>query len=1595
MMLKLRAALFLFLLFQFTFVTAQTEIVYLNAQKKSAINPVITISRVNSRTSEINVTIPAIRVAEFRRFDKTYNKIFLNGFRTLAGEGLPALPAWHKFILLGDGPLPNVQITDKTYKELDGYTLAPVQPMPQEGKTERGAQWIKEEQLFAQDAFYPKENYSLGEVQTVRGQKITLLSLFPVQYNPQQKKLKILVSFTVVIQTKDISVQNTKTRFSSFAFSGLLNRLVLNPVSGAFGLAKEATNVLDDDGLSGCDYLIITHPDFREAADSLAAWRRLTGLRTEITDIDETGATANDIRAYLQGAYNSWDIVPQYVLFLGDAEFVPTNYVTQHPSDGQGKIGTDLYYVTLDGNDLLADMAFGRIPLNTTLEAFAYVNKAINYEKNPPHDPDFYNQAEMLAYFQDEDDPDTEPNERDGYSDRRFVLTSEEMRDFLLAQGYNAERIYYAKNEVTPTNYSKSYANGEPLPAALLRANGFNWDGDASQISAAINNGTFFVSHRDHGSRSGWGEPGYKSGNVAALTNGEKLPLVFSVNCQTGWFDNETDDDVCSTSFGNECFVAYWMKNFLGGAIGVFGSTRISYSGYNDALVKGFFDAFWPQFLNDGDTQPIMEMGLALNYGKMYMAGEYAGGSKLTVELEEFHYFGDPATPFRNRAPQEFLVETPENPRLNQTELIVQTAVAHSRVALVQDNRLLATAQSDQNGQAVLRFKAIHSRNPVRLCVTKANYRPWLKTLSVLEPLGASLSCLSASIEDQNGDDAVNMGEEVSWNIEIANSASEALSAINLSLHCENAQITLLDSLAQIAWIDSGQSARNSDLRFKVSGDCPAGTNINMQLTVEAAPNEKLDIPLEFSVLQGLPEMEINTSLIGVYADSSGETLQETILISNNGFGVLELQVKDKAKEFISPGDTLNLVWDIVANGIGNIYEITNPVNLLRFSTYMRFYAPSEVYFFVYEGADFKGLYHKIAQSTRTVTEAGQGYIWSDVMNTPLQENRFYYIGVSWNGDAAVSRMNRSAPFELSLGMVKTGCVNLGGVPPQDEVNQVINLFTPYLQQLETGQGDWLSGLPFSASLNPGEETALVLRLAASEPDTLFGSTLLFLSNDQAVDSVCVPVFLNMADSGFVLAAQAGRILGEDGIEGLYPGKTSKIPVILKNIGTQTLNGLSVRFDCADTSLEVDNRLLAYTHLNPGEQVDEQTFEVTVKPEAPLGEKLDYRVFIHSENGFDDTLSYSTRIQSGAPRIELDSDSIRVTCAVFKDTVRTAFSVRNTGFGPLEIQLQNPLRRKINSGSLADNSWWPDGSGFGNVLYQIGSQNLLAARYYLKTDGPTTLYFFVYEGRELKGDYMLIGSAKMSLEATAAGWVESPLLNCSLTSGRYYYIGVSWQGSASVGRATETVPYQTEKAVVYSSAYKLGSAPPLAEINQPYKVSYPVAQELITGRGLWLDWDEDYFTLIPGEQKNVALRFIATQPETTLTEQLTILSNDPQNGVQTLPLEFEITATGTAITDGDHLLPKEPQLQQNYPNPFNNATRISYSVGQAGMVQISIYNILGQRVKTLLHKKQQPGRYQLNWRGLNRNGKALSSGLYFLILKTQGKQLSRKLILLK
>ena len=110
--------------------------------------------------------------------------------------------------------------------------------------------------------------------------------------------------------------------------------------------------------------------------------------------------------------------------------------------------------------------------------------------------------------------------------------------------------------------------------------------------------------------------------------------------------------------------------------------------------------------------------------------------------------------------------------------------------------------------------------------------------------------------------------------------------------------------------------------------------------------------------------------------------------------------------------------------------------------------------------------------------------------------------------------------------------------------------------------------------------------------------------------------------------------------------------------------------------------------------------------------------------------------------------------------------------------------------------------------------------------------------------------------------------------------------------------------------------------------------------------------------------------------------------------EWEAQATNVEVAEG--FTPKEFNLSQNYPNPFNPTTSISYTLSKNLKVTLDVYNVLGQKVRTLIDNElQKAGEHVTQWNGRDESGYTMPSGMYFYRLSAGDQVQQRKMVLLK
>ena len=264
---------------------------------------------------------------------------------------------------------------------------------------------------------------------------------------------------------------------------------------------------------------------------------------------------------------------------------------------------------------------------------------------------------------------------------------------------------------------------------------------------------------------------------------------------------------------------------------------------------------------------------------------------------------------------------------------------------------------------------------------------------------------------------------------------------------------------------------------------------------------------------------------------------------------------------------------------------------------------------------------------------------------------------------------------------------------------------------------------------------------------------------------------------------------------------------------------------------------------------------------------------------------------------------------------------------------------KHNDGSLGDEIWgesWPIPPGERNYKVHIsttsldsGYHNVLSDAAYFTTKGPVVLYFY-----------------NITSEDTVAN--PGDLLNFEFT--------LTNNGSTDS---------------VYNVSIKAKSLNSCAEI---FNVVDPYYGDIAPGESAVAD-------------RTISILFDTECPtQTELSFILEIITDNYPFWTDTFSVDIV-----TDVQDEKLALPKKFALGQNYPNPFNPTTLITYQLPKSSEVELNIYNVLGQKVITLVTRRQKAGYHQVEW-----DASGFASGVYYYRLQTDaGFVQSKKLILLK
>ncbi len=540
-------------------------------------------------------------------------------------SGQPQLPSASALVVVppsGDVML-QVQVLESSRRSLPS-PVAPAPKMAVIGDPPAGLEpvWARDERLYARAGLYPGEVVTLEEVGWMRGRRLVRLTFFPLRFDPTESVLEVTRHVRV-----ELSFQDAPAAAQGWGgddpFVSILQHTVVNP-GQVTQFARSLSSYRGEAGgsaltLAGApsdtEYLIIAHSNFINAVAPLAAHRATSdGLKVYSTTVEAIGGSDDPvaIRDYISNTYHS-AVTPtlEYVLLVGDGvesgtsgQYISPYMITMEegdppwwPSEWDPQVAaSDNRFVTVDGDDKLADVFIGRLPVNSVAEAETVVQKILDYELNPPQ----YPWNERVLFFAGNEDPDANPPET-------FHEDSDSIYNTLPIT-FTGRRAYFCTDDCS------EYYKYDDITAAH--------DATMRRLDA----GGLLASYVGHSSWQQWAmdpatfAPLFHVDDVASLHNGGALPVFLGMTCYTGRFaypsGGTLDEEL--------------LRRAGGGAVATWGSTTLGRTSGHKVLHQRFFDAVF--------TDGVTELGTVTEYAKAGLAG--SGDADL---LDTFVLLGDPA----------------------------------------------------------------------------------------------------------------------------------------------------------------------------------------------------------------------------------------------------------------------------------------------------------------------------------------------------------------------------------------------------------------------------------------------------------------------------------------------------------------------------------------------------------------------------------------------------------------------------------------------------------------------------------------------------------------------------------------------------------------------------------------------------------------------------------------------------------------------------------------------------------------------------------------------------------------------------------------
>lgn len=594
---------------------------------------------------------------------KIYQSISIPTAAYSSEKGCPEVPRLAQSVIIPNRSAVEFEITDMTFKEMKIENFKPSKGVIYRNQDPTNIAYTFNDEIYSQDQWYPQEAAFLSNPFIFRELRGVTVYIHPVQFNPVKGVVRLIETATIKVRSTGSEGENIlseSTNHVSAAFSDLYESHFLNYDRLRYPEIAE-----------GDKMIVITTSDNLNAMTDFINWKNTIGIHTVAYEYPaETGGSGTDkLTDFIKEKYTNDKIT--YVLLVGDAEDIPS------PTASGGL--SDQTYARVAGTDKYFDIIVGRFSVNNGTELMTVVNKTQQYEQYPDQNGEWYAKATGIA--------SNEGSPKDWEWMDKF-------REKLLDYGY--------------TEIDKIYD-----PSA-----------SKSALTEAINEGRGWINYMGHGNKTLWGTTGFSSSDAEKLTNSDRLPVVISVACNNGEFDNGT------------CFAETWLRQgnvtqgkgavvFLGSYISQpWVPPQHGQQEMVDLIVQDKYLSIGGIIYNG--LNKVLEQGNS--------AGQYLETADTWIN------FGDPSLQLFTKKPQELSVQSPEKVHTGKQDVELKFDKSiDGRVCFHSASRGILASKIVSDADNIVVPVEIKDENDITLTVTARNHVPVQKSIPV-SPSGIAVN---------------------------------------------------------------------------------------------------------------------------------------------------------------------------------------------------------------------------------------------------------------------------------------------------------------------------------------------------------------------------------------------------------------------------------------------------------------------------------------------------------------------------------------------------------------------------------------------------------------------------------------------------------------------------------------------------------------------------------------------------------------------------------------------------------------------------------------------------------------------------------------